>query len=89
MWDEIIINIGLTSVRIGNCIAGDLLLSELQFLSLEGCESGLSGSLGKRVCGKPYRGFESLLFRKLSFLHKKTVFSHFYPYFYDIIVLYL
>ena len=26
---------------------------------MERCPSGLRSTLGKRVCGKPYRGFES------------------------------
>ena len=31
----------------------------------EGCRSGRTGALGKRVCGKPYLGFESLPLRHM------------------------
>ena len=37
-------------------------------LYLEGCKSGLIGTLGKRVCRQLYRGFESLSLR-----HNKAI----------------
>ncbi|KKT09512.1 MAG: hypothetical protein UV89_C0035G0002 [candidate division WWE3 bacterium GW2011_GWB2_43_22] len=40
------------------------MLKSLLFVALEGCESGLIGSLGKRRVAKAARGFEPLSLRQ-------------------------